>query len=120
MIPAPRRALEQAALVRTAPFQLPWTRIRLRGRPVIGDELLLQYALRSCSVIDVELTLRQARELLVSWKAEQEAVTGRRDEVILAAVAAGLSKSEICRITGVARTTIDRILDSAAEGADAS
>ena len=81
MIPAPRRALEQAALVRTAPFQLPWTRIRFRGRPVIGDELLLQYALRSCSVIGVELTLRQARELLVSWKAEQEAVTGRRDEV---------------------------------------
>lgn len=63
-----------------------------------------------------ELTLRQARELLAGWKAEQEAVAGKRDEVVRAAVAAGLSKSEICRITGIARTTIDRIVGAAPEG----
>ena len=64
-----------------------------------------------------ELTLRQARELLSGWRTEQDAVTSRRDEVIRAAVAAGLSKSEIHRITGIARTTIDRIIDE--EGGDA-
>jgi ATP-dependent exoDNAse (exonuclease V) alpha subunit len=67
-----------------------------------------------------ELTLRQARELLTGWKADQETVAGRRDEVVLAAVEAGLSKSEICRITGLARTTIDRILGSAPEGGEPS
>lgn len=64
-----------------------------------------------------ELTLRQARELLAGWKAELETVTSRRDEVIRVAVASGLSKSEIHRITGIARTTIDRIIE--AEGGEA-
>ncbi|HEV3381648.1 MAG TPA: hypothetical protein VG142_11790 [Trebonia sp.] len=63
----------------------------------------------------MELTLRQARELLSGWKAEQQTVAGRRDEVVRAAVEAGLSKSEISRITGIARTTVDRIT-----GADGS
>lgn len=64
-----------------------------------------------------ELTLRQARELLAGWKAKQETVTSRRDEVVRVAVASGLSKSEIHRITGIARTTIDRIIE--AEGGEA-
>ena len=57
-----------------------------------------------------ELTVRQARELLAAWTAEQDAVAGRRDEVVRAAVAAGLSKSEVHRLTSIARTTIDRIV----------
>jgi hypothetical protein len=57
-----------------------------------------------------ELTLRQARELLARWAADQAAVTARRDEVIRAAVDAGLSKSEAHRLTGIAQTTVDRII----------
>jgi DNA-binding IclR family transcriptional regulator len=42
--------------------------------------------------------------------AYHDAVGSRRDEVVRAAVDAGLSKSEVHRLTGMARTTIDRIL----------
>jgi hypothetical protein len=78
---------------------------------VIGDALLLQYVLQKCSVRGVtELTVRQAREMLAAWAAEQDAVGSRRDEVVRAALDAGLSKSEVHRRTGIARTTIDRIL----------
>ena len=41
--------------------------------------------------------------------AEQDAVGSRRDEVVRAAIDAGLRKSEVHRLTGIARTTIDRI-----------
>jgi DNA invertase Pin-like site-specific DNA recombinase len=54
------------------------------------------------------LTVREARALLERWTAEQAATTNRRDEAIRAG--AGLSKSEVHRITGIARTTIGRIL----------
>jgi hypothetical protein len=75
--------------------------------------LLLHYALHRCIVGYMpELTVRQARELLVAWAAEQDAVAGRRDAVVRAAVGAGLSKSEVHRLTGIARTTIDRIIGS--------
>jgi len=37
-------------------------------------------------------------------------VIERRDDVIRAAYAAGYSKSELHRLTGLARTTINRIL----------
>jgi hypothetical protein len=57
-----------------------------------------------------ELTVRQARAMLAGWAAEQDAVGSRRDEAVRAAVDAGLSKSEVHRLTGIARTTIDRIL----------
>jgi hypothetical protein len=64
-----------------------------------------------------ELTLRQAREMLTAWAAERRSVAGRRDEVVRAAVEAGLSKAEVHRLTGIARTTIDRIVGPAsAEG----
>lgn len=58
----------------------------------------------------VELTLREARELLIEWAA----VDRSRDERIRVAVASGLSKSEVFRLTGVARTTIDRIIEEPA------
>ena len=64
-----------------------------------------------------ELTMRQAREVVTAWAAERRAVAGRRDEVVRAAVDAGLSKAEVHRLTGIARTTIDRIVGPAsAEG----
>jgi hypothetical protein len=64
-----------------------------------------------------ELTVRQARDLLAAWAVEQGAVAGRRDEVVRTAVAAGLTKSEVHRLTGIARTTIDRIVGAAREPA---
>jgi hypothetical protein len=108
MIPAPRPASGPA--LRPVPLRLPWPRARAAGRPAIGDVLRLQYALQECSVRSVtELTVRQAREMLTAWAAEHDAVDSRRDEVVRAAVDAGLSKSEVHRLTGIARTTIDRI-----------
>jgi hypothetical protein len=55
------------------------------------------------------LAVWQARQLLAGWAAEQDAVGSRRDEVVRAAIDAGLRKSEVHRLTGMARTTIDRI-----------
>jgi hypothetical protein len=59
-----------------------------------------------------ELTVRQARELLADWAA----VVRSRDERVLTAVESGLSKAEVSRLTGIARSTIDRIVDSAPRG----
>ena len=71
----------------------------------------MQYVLQKCSVRGVtELTVRQAREMLAAWAAEQDAVGSRRGEVVRAAIGAGVSKSEVHRLTGMARTTIDRIV----------
>ena len=85
-----------------------------QSRPVIGDALPLQYILQKCSMRSVtELTVRQARQMLTAWAAEQDAVGSRRDQVVRAAIDAGLSKSEVHRLTGIARTTIDRILGAA-------
>ena len=47
--------------------------------------------------------------MLTGWAAGQDAAGSRRDQVVRAAVDAGLSKSEVHRLTGMARTTIDRI-----------
>jgi hypothetical protein len=71
--------------------------------------------LQKCSVRSMtELTVRQAREMLTAWAAEQDAVGSRRDEAVRAAIDAGLSKSEVHRLTGMARTTIDRIIGTIA------
>jgi hypothetical protein len=71
----------------------------------------LHRTLQACSIIGMEeLTVRQARELLARWTADQAVITARRDEVVRAAVDAGLSKIEVHRLTGIARTTVDRIL----------
>lgn len=57
-----------------------------------------------------ELTVRRARELLTEWAS----VAASRDDRVRIAFASGLSKSEISRLTGVARTTVDRILEDKA------
>jgi hypothetical protein len=63
-------------------------------------------------VYPLRYPLRQARELLTTWAADHDTVTRRRDDVVRAAAGAGVSKSEIHRLTGIARTTIDRITGS--------
>ena len=81
-----------------------------QSRPVTGDALLLQYVLRMRSGRSVtELTARRARQMLAGWATEQDAAGSRRDGAVRAALGAGLSKSEVHRLTGMARTTIDRI-----------
>ena len=52
--------------------------------------------------------------MLAAWAVEQDAVGSRRDGVVRAAIDAGLSKSEVHRLTGMARTTIDRIIGTIA------
>ena len=47
--------------------------------------------------------------MLAGWAAEQDAAGSRRGEAVRAAVGAGLGKSEVHRLTGMARTTIDRV-----------
>jgi hypothetical protein len=44
---------------------------------------------------------------------DRRAVDGRRDEAVRAAAEAGLTKSEIHWLTGIARSTLDRILGTA-------
>jgi len=51
--------------------------------------------------------------MLTEWAV----VTRDRDARVLAAVAAGLSKHRVHQITGIGRSTIDRILASAPAGA---
>ena len=96
--------------LRPMPFRLPRSPARAARRPVTGDALLLQYVLRKRSARRVPgLTVRQARELLAGWAAEQDAAGSRRGEAVQAAIDAGLGKSEVHRLTGMARTTIDRV-----------
>jgi len=54
--------------------------------------------------------------MLASWAADRRAVDGRRDEVVRTAAEAGLIKSEIHRLTGIARSTLDRILGAGGGG----
>lgn len=56
---------------------------------------------------DTDQARKTAEAKLRAWKAE----TDRRDELIRAASAAGVNVSRIQKLTGVARTTIRRILD---------
>jgi hypothetical protein len=105
-----RRAASLRPWLRPVRSRLPRSPARAARRPVTGDALLLQYVLRKRSARSVtELTVRKARQMLAGWAAEQDAVGSRRDEVVRAAIDAGLSKSEVHRLTGMARTTIDRI-----------
>ena len=70
----------------------------------------MRYVLGKRSARSVtELTVRKARQMLAGWAAEQDAAGSRRDEVVQAAIDAGLSKSEVHRLAGMARTTTDRI-----------
>lgn len=54
-----------------------------------------------------ELTVRQARELL----AEYASIVASRDARVRIAWTSGVSKAEIHRLTGLARSTIDQILE---------
>jgi hypothetical protein len=47
--------------------------------------------------------------MLASWAADHRAVDGGRDEVVRTAAEAGLITSEIRRLAGIARRTLDRI-----------
>ena len=54
----------------------------------------------------------EAEEMLTEWAI----VTRDRDARVRAALAAGLSKHRVHRITGIGRSTIDRILVAAGTG----
>ena len=60
--------------------------------------------------------LGRAREMPASWAADHRAVHGRGDEVVRTAAEAGLIKSEIHRLAGLARRTLDRILGAGGGG----
>jgi DNA-directed RNA polymerase specialized sigma subunit len=53
------------------------------------------------------LTVRDARQLLITW----ESWVSNRDRIVLQAYKSGVTKSEIFRLTGIARSTIDRIIE---------
>jgi DNA invertase Pin-like site-specific DNA recombinase len=59
------------------------------------------------------LTHAEAEALLTEWAA----IVRSRDERVRLAFEARMSKSEIARLTGIARSTIDRIV-SEADGSD--
>lgn len=53
-----------------------------------------------------DMTPEEAEAMLLEWRT----VTRSRDERVRAAVAAGLTKHRVSVISGVGRSTIDRIL----------
>lgn len=57
-----------------------------------------------------EITARQARAELDRWAELSRQLDPLRDSTVARALAAGLSKQEIHRRTGIARTTLDRII----------
>ena len=70
----------------------------------------MQYVLQKRSARSVTgLTVRLARQMLAGWAAEKDAAGSRRDEVVQAAIDAGLGKSEFHRLAGMARAAIDRV-----------
>jgi predicted DNA-binding protein (UPF0251 family) len=68
----------------------------------------LTAAYAACSVRYV--TPEEAERMLTEWAT----VTRDRDNRVRLAVAAGVSKYRVAQVTGIARTTIDRILAGAA------
>lgn len=58
-----------------------------------------------------EITPRQARAELDAWAELSKSVDPLRDHTVARALAAGLTKQEIHRRTGIARTTLDRIIE---------
>jgi hypothetical protein len=97
--------------------------IPLRGQPAIR-RCTHSRLRRHCHHTDAEsavrylpeLTVRQARQMLASWAADHRAVNGRRDEVARTVTEAGLIKSQIHRLTGITRSTLDRILGTGGGG----
>lgn len=60
------------------------------------------------------MTAEEAREALISWRENFD----RRDQVVREAAAAGVTKHQIHVLTGIARTTINRILESSGKGGE--
>lgn len=58
------------------------------------------------------MTREEAEQLLSEWVL----VTRERDNRVRAAVTAGITKHRVHQITGIGRSTIDRILAAAAPG----
>ena len=58
------------------------------------------------------MTAEEAERMLAEWVT----VTRSRDQRIRAAVAAGVTKYRVHKITGLGRSTVDRILASAGDG----
>jgi len=54
-----------------------------------------------------------ARAAARSWRGRRDAVDAERDAVVVAALDAGLIKEEVHVLTGLGRTTIDRIAAAA-------
>ena len=50
---------------------------------------------------------------LKAWASGLQHLTGTRDLLVIRAVGLGISKQRIHQLTGIARTTIDRILETA-------
>jgi DNA invertase Pin-like site-specific DNA recombinase len=57
-----------------------------------------------------ELTVREATEQLQDWAARGELVYSERNQRVRQAWEAGLGKSRIAQLTGLARSTVERIL----------
>lgn len=55
----------------------------------------------------------------MEWAQRRTELARSRDGIVLAALAAGVAKTRIHELTGIARTTIDRI-EAAQEGHDGS
>jgi hypothetical protein len=51
----------------------------------------------------------EARGALRSWRRRKQSLDRERDPLVTTALAAGLTKEEVHVLTGLGRTTIDRI-----------
>ena len=57
-----------------------------------------------------ETAIAAAAESLADWAANRDKVDDQRDARVRAAYAAGMGKSRIAQLTGLARGTVDSIL----------
>ena len=58
-----------------------------------------------------DVTTREALECaLINWASQRRVADAARDAMVRQALAAGISKHRIYVLTGIARTTIDRII----------
>lgn len=57
-----------------------------------------------------ELTVREATELLEDWASNRDEVDEQRNRRVRLAYASGVGRSRIAQLTGLARSTVERIL----------
>jgi DNA invertase Pin-like site-specific DNA recombinase len=57
-----------------------------------------------------ETAIAEAAESLNDWATHRDNVDHERDQRVRAAYAAGMGKSRIAQLTGLARSTVERIL----------